>query len=254
VSALEGSGDRLADHRRDWEDMGRLDPYWAVISRPGKRFGRWRPDELLETGPGRVEALLERAGELGHPRARRRALDFGCGVGRLTQALAPHFEETVGVDISAEMLAEARRLAGPAAGVRFVLNDRADLRQFDDGSFDLVYSHIVLQHVPDRAAVLSYVAEFVRVLAGGGLISFQLPSRIARRHRLQPHRRAWSALRRLGVRPDALYRLRLQPIHMGSVPVEEVSEVLRAAGGRVLAVDTAASPSGNESSTYFVTR
>jgi SAM-dependent methyltransferase len=175
-------------------------------------------------------------------------------VGRLTQALAPHFDECLGVDISEEMLAEARRLAESVPGVRFVLNDRDELRQFGDGSFDLVYSHIVLQHVPDRAAVLSYIAEFVRVLAPGGLVSFQLPSRIARRHRLQPHRRAWSALRRLGVGPEALYRLRLQPIHMGSAPVAEVTGVLRAAGGHVLAVDTSASPSGNESSIYYVTR
>ncbi len=244
----------LRDHRRDWEDLARVDPYWAVVSTRQKRFGRWEPGELLRTGESRVESLLRRARRLGHPLERRSALDFGCGVGRLTQALAPHFEECVGVDISEEMLSEARRLAPGVPGLRFVLNDRADLRQFTGGSFDLVYSHIVLQHVPHRRAVLSYIAEFVRVLAPGGLVAFQLPSRIAPRHRLQPHRRAWSALRHLGVSPALLYRLGLHPIHMGSVPVPEVTAVLERAGGRVLAVDTNPVHGGNESSTYWVTR
>ena len=244
----------LVRHRRDWEDMARVDPYWAMVSTHEKRYGGWNADELLRTGEVRVESLLRRARRLGHPLERRRALDFGCGVGRLSRALAPHFEECVGVDISEEMLAEARRLAGGASGVRFVHNDGDDLRQFADGHFDLVFSHIVLQHVPDRAAVMSYIAEFVRVLAPDGLLAFQLPSRIAVRHRLQPHRRAWAALRRLGVSAAALYRLRLQPIHMGSASVAEVKAVLERAGGRVLAVDTKPIHGGNESSTYWVTR
>ena len=244
----------LVRHRRDWEDMARVDPYWAVVSTPDKRFGGWEPDELLRTGESRIASLLRRGRRLGHPVEHRSALDFGCGVGRLTQALAPHFEECVGVDISEEMLSQARALAGGVPGVRFVQNDTDDLRQFADGSFDLVYSHIVLQHVPDRAAVLSYVGEFVRVLRPGGLVAFQLPSRIAVRHRLQPHRRAWGALRRLGVPAARLYRMRLQPIHMGSAPVGQVTSTLERAGGRVLDVETNPIHGGNESSTYWVTR
>ncbi len=244
----------LARHRRDWEDMAQVDPYWAVVSSADKRGGTWEAGELLRTGEGRVRSVVRRARRLGHPVEWRAALDFGCGIGRLTQALAPHFEECVGVDISEEMLAEARRLSEGLPSVRFVHNDRADLRPFPDGSFDLVYSHIVLQHVPDRTTVLSYVAEFVRVLAPGGLVAFQLPSRIAVRHRLQPHRRTWVALRRLGVSPARLYRWRLQPIHMGSAPVAEVTAALEGAGGRVLDVDTNPIHGGNESSTYWVTR
>lgn len=157
-----------------------------MVSTPQKRFGAWDAEELLHTGEAHVASLMRRARRLGYPEQRRSALDFGCGVGRLTQALAPHFDECVGVDISEEMLSEARRLSADVPGVRFLLNDDADLRQFADGSFDLVFSHIVLQHVPDRAGVLSYISEFVRVLAPGGLIAFQLPSRIALRHRVQP--------------------------------------------------------------------
>ena len=225
-----------------------------MVSTPQKRFGAWDAEELLHTGEAHVASLMRRARRLGYPEQRRSALDFGCGVGRLTQALAPHFDECVGVDISEEMLSEARRLSADVPGVRFLLNDDADLRQFADGSFDLVFSHIVLQHVPDRAGVLSYISEFVRVLAPGGLIAFQLPSRIALRHRVQPHRRVWRMLRRLGVSPARLYGMGLQPIHMGGAPVDEVASALEHGGGRVLVVDTNLVRGGNESSRYWVTR
>ena len=44
----------------------------------------------------------------GSPAARRSALDFGCGIGRLSQALAEHFDQVYGVDISPKMIELAR--------------------------------------------------------------------------------------------------------------------------------------------------
>jgi SAM-dependent methyltransferase len=103
------------------------------------------------------------------------ALDFGCGVGRLTQALAKHFSRVVGIDVSEPMVAHARRLNRHGERVTYYANPRADLRVVGDARFDVVYTDLVLQHMPPAQA-LGYIAEFVRVLRPGGFLVFQLPS------------------------------------------------------------------------------
>ena len=182
------------------------------------------------------------------------ALDFGCGYGRLTRALAERLGSAVGVDISEQMVAGATQLnAGTTA--EFVVNAGGDLAQFDDASFELIYSRIVLQHVPTRREILAYVAEFVRVLRPGGVAVFQIPSRIAPKHRIQPVARAYRALRAVGVPAKVLLeKLHLQPMRMTAVPVAAVTAEVERAGARVAEVDLDREPSGNESATYFVTR
>jgi ubiquinone/menaquinone biosynthesis C-methylase UbiE len=58
---------------------------------------------------------------------------------------------------------------------RHLLNGDNNLRMFPDGSFDMVYSSITLQHLPPRH-IRGYLREFVRVLRPGGLLIFQLPA------------------------------------------------------------------------------
>src|SRR5262245_31636893 len=108
-------------------------------------------DEFFATGAGEISGALDVARELGLPVRYGRALDFGCGVGRLTRALAARFESCVGVDVSPKMVDAARRLNDGVPNVEFVVNRDPDLRAFATGSFDLVYSSIVLQHLRSRA-------------------------------------------------------------------------------------------------------
>jgi ubiquinone/menaquinone biosynthesis C-methylase UbiE len=202
---------------------------------------------------------MRRAEKLGLPQGRERALDFGCGLGRMTRALAAHFEEVVGVDISEEMIRGARDANGDVERAAFVVNRADDLSQFRDASFDLVYSVIVLQHVPDRAAIESYVREFCRVLRPGGLAVFTLPSHIPAIFRLQWRRRLYQALRRVGVSAAFLYRrLHLMPIAMSYIPEADMSGVVTASGGRTVTIDTEGATgvmnTGLRNSTYWVTR
>jgi SAM-dependent methyltransferase len=165
----------LDDLQRNWDEWGRRDPYWAIISRPDRRGNRWDLDEFLRTGIDEIDALYARLQELGVAVRPGRALDFGCGVGRLTQALARTFAECDGVDIAPSMIERAHELNRFGDRCRYHVNDRDDLALFDDGVFDLVYSDIVLQHIaPEFSA--KYVREFARVLAPGGILVFQLPS------------------------------------------------------------------------------
>lgn len=246
---------KVVKQRRDWDDMGDLDPLWAILSYDDKRSGGWDVGEFFASGVTEIDGLMERALGLGHPENRGAALDFGCGAGRLTRALAAHFDRSVGVDISSQMVEHARRLNAEVEATEFVANPHGDLRLFGDGEFDLVYTRLVLQHVPSSSAILGYVGEFVRVLAPGGLLAFQLPTHIPLRHRLQPRPRLYGALRRAGLSRDTLYRrLRLNPIRMSFVPAGDVETTLARAGGRILATDVRQVTGDVTSSTYYVTK
>lgn len=159
--------------RQDWTRLGAEDPLWAVYVAPGTRGGKWDVEEFFATGQREVDAALAEAAALGLAVGGGRALDFGCGVGRLSAALARHADEVVGVDIAPTMLEQARRLDRSGGRCRFVLNTEPDLRFLADGSVGLVYSSLVLQHLPPGYAV-RYLAEFARVLAPGGTAVFQV--------------------------------------------------------------------------------
>jgi SAM-dependent methyltransferase len=128
---------------------------------------------FFASGRREIARTLRRSRSRRLPRRRDAALDFGCGVGRLTQAMAGRFERAVGVDVSATMIETARKL-DRRERCEFVLNEAPSLDRFEDRSFDFVYSNIVLQHMPSELGVV-YVGEFARVLRPGGLLVFQVP-------------------------------------------------------------------------------
>jgi SAM-dependent methyltransferase len=167
--------DELARH---WDEFGKQDPLWAIRTEPDKRGGKWEIGEFFGSGQTHVDGLVVRLAELGLP-TRGAVLDFGCGVGRLTQAFADHYDEAWGVDIAPSMIEGAEAFNHHGSRVHYVVNERADLSCFEDEFFDLVFSVIVLQHMrPDLA--LGYVREFFRICKPGGAVVFQIPSHILR--------------------------------------------------------------------------
>lgn len=161
--------------RRHWDRLGRRDPLWAVLTHPDKRDGGWQIDQFFASGVAEIESVLARAVTRGVKVPRRSALDFGCGVGRLTQAMAAHFDRADGVDISTAMVRQARDYNRHADRCQYHVNAREDLRLFAEGTFTFIYSAIVLQHMAPKYAT-GYIAEFVRLLAADGLLVFQVPS------------------------------------------------------------------------------
>ncbi|MCW2682648.1 MAG: Methyltransferase type 11 [Blastococcus sp.] len=161
----------LEEVQREWDRYGREDPLWAVYTSSERRGGKWDDESFFETGRREVAEVLE----LTDPSPDGRCLDFGCGVGRLTLPLAAHFREAVGVDIAPSMIEKANSYKGSAGNVSYVLNQREDLGQFPDGSFDFINSSIVLQHM-SPALALGYLREFSRLLAPGGQLTFTLPT------------------------------------------------------------------------------
>jgi len=222
-------------HARDWEEMAAIDPLWAIMSAPEKRFGSWELDEFFRTGQEEIAGLMQSAGELALPRQRRRAIDFGCGVGRLTRALRGYFPQCCGVDISRVMLEKARMLA-PECEFREANN----LGSFPDRYADLIYSSLVLQHQPNKKHVKALIEDMMRVLAPGGLLVFQMPLHLRWRNRLQLRRRAYRLVRALGMSHTFAYEsLKLSPIRMLFIAQPTVEEIVRGANGEVVSVGIA---------------
>lgn len=163
--------------RSTWEKLGDDDPCWAILSWRGKR-GKWDLQEFLETGRTEVAALIDRLALTGLTPGEGPVLDFGCGVGRLTQAFADHFNLVHGVDVASSMVERATALNVHGERVSYHVNQRTDLSMFEDSSFRLVHSHLVLQHIPTQYARV-YIREFCRILRPGGMLAFQIPCRQA---------------------------------------------------------------------------
>ncbi len=151
--------------RRDWDRRARVDPrYWVAATEEADEAS------YLESGARDVRALLD--GLEGRVGADARVLDLGCGIGRMTARLVDHFAEVVGVDVSPAMIEEARAQHGETEGLRFQANSGADLSDFGDADFDLVFSYSVLPHLPPDV-VRAYFFEVNRVLRSGGWFRYQ---------------------------------------------------------------------------------
>jgi ubiquinone/menaquinone biosynthesis C-methylase UbiE len=161
--------------QRNWEGLAQADPLYAICADPRKRNRDWTKEDLFATGKNEVAVVLSCIAEAGlRLDTASPALDFGCGVGRLTRALAEHFPECWGVDISPTMINLAREFNHDIPQCRFLLNEKDRLESLDDNYFGFIYTSIVLQHIAPGFAA-KYVAELIRVLKPGAVMVFQLP-------------------------------------------------------------------------------
>src|SRR3954452_23546278 len=145
--------------RRDWNERAREDAHFYVA------FGRREqdPEEFFATATEVVRGLeheLRRLGPTANPRTRR-ALEIGCGPGRLMRPMSRHFGEIHGVDVSDEMVRRAEKNLADVPHAHPHHTSGSDLTPFADESFDLVYSYAVFQHIPSADVVFSYLHEAV---------------------------------------------------------------------------------------------
>ena len=162
-------------HHEQWENLGSHDPYWAVLSDPKMKGGKWDKVDFFESGRCEIEQVMKNLTHISVIPVFGTALDFGCGVGRLSRALSQHFNRVVGIDISKSMLEEARAQHSDFPNIEFLHNVGENLGSISSNMIDLVYSNIVLQHMPSERQ-LQFICEFCRVLRPGGVAIFQTPS------------------------------------------------------------------------------
>jgi 2-polyprenyl-3-methyl-5-hydroxy-6-metoxy-1,4-benzoquinol methylase len=154
-----------------WKQYGEVDPYFGVISHSQYHSGGFTDqvrDEFFQSGERQSEILMQTLREINPGFSPTRTIDFGCGVGRLTLALACESTSVLGVDISPGMLSEAQKNATErgVSNVRFAHEI--------SGRFDLVHSFIVLQHIPPRRG-LPIVRDLVSRVEPGGMVVLQVP-------------------------------------------------------------------------------
>ncbi|MGA2015755.1 MAG: class I SAM-dependent methyltransferase [Opitutaceae bacterium] len=248
---------KLWQLRRHWDALAEADPYYAVLTESAKQGNRWAADEFFMTGVADVDSDMARVRALEPGLPLRHALDFGCGAGRLTQGLARHFARVTGADISGRMVDLAREHSRDAR-VGFVHNPRPDLRVFPDGTFDLVYSRITLQHVAPRYT-RRYLREFARVLAPGGVILAQVPATVPAgdpperlRLSLWPPT-VWMRLKRYVRYHHPGWFPGTPKMQMYALARQEVVGCLEGAGAQVLSVETDGR-GGFENLTYIARR
>ncbi|MFH1687155.1 MAG: class I SAM-dependent methyltransferase [bacterium] len=112
-------------------------------------------------------AYREVPGIIGEYASGRRALDFGCGAGRSTRFMQKLGFETVGVDISRNMINQARAV-DPDGDYRLI--SETGLSKFAEASFDLVMCAFPFDNVPTMATKVALFSELGRVLSDGGII------------------------------------------------------------------------------------
>jgi len=158
-----------------WERFGKTDPYFGVLSEEQYKYDTLDNESRLRffaSGKEHIDTTLQnvRAHFLPefHP---DRALDFGCGVGRLVIPLSFIAKEVVGIDVSHSMIEEAKRNCAEQeiSNVRFVA-DIAELAS--EPKFDFIHSILVFQHIP-VARGLAIVEAMIERLKPGGVATLQ---------------------------------------------------------------------------------
>jgi len=155
---------------RFWDERAREDAFHFVDSRLPYSGGE--DERFWSGGEEAVSHMLEVLGVELEPTDV--VVDIGCGIGRLTRALAARAGEVLALDVSSEMLARAEQLNAHLDNVRWLHGDGTTLAPIADSSVDACFSHVVFNHIPDPAITLGYVREMSRVLRPGGWSAFQV--------------------------------------------------------------------------------
>jgi len=156
-----------------WDTKARENAMWYIHN----LLDYCHPDEeeFWLSGPVNLDQTLAPFGRGIGPEDT--VVEIGCGIGRMTRALATRAARVTGIDVSAEMVDRARLALRDLPNVHLLVGNGRDLGDVADGSADVVHSFIVFQHIPDPAITYAYVREIGRVLRPGGWTVFQVSER-----------------------------------------------------------------------------
>ncbi len=236
-------------YHEQWEKLGADDPYWAVLTDPKKKGGKWDHSDFFNSGEKAVIRLLKNLEDLDVELRYDSVLDFGCGVGRVSRAFASRFKQVIAIDVSSTMLDEARKANRHVDNINFIHNTAEDLSLIPSDSVDCVYTNMVLQHMSPRKQ-LAYIRGFCKVLSSGGIMAIQASSYF--------NLKSWEGWRQLVLRNNILnviFRAKDDPLRVMEMHVLSkhiVLETLSQEGMEIIHVErNNTSGPGFQSYMYF---
>jgi len=227
----------LKELKNNWNEFGKTIPFVAILNSPGKKHEGWNVKDFFQTGVDEIQIVTDYLEKFDLLLSGRKAMDFGCGAGRLTQALAKQCSAVVGIDISKSMIGLARKYNIYTDNCSYMEISDDNLSFLENESIDFIYSNIVLQHIAPEFST-NYIKEFLRILNPGGLILFQLPAKKIVKKR--------SAIKRIVPEPiyNLTYKIRdlirylrrgKQPVmEMHCIPKNEILELVKCHGGETI--------------------
>lgn len=153
------------DMAKDWDLRSRKNARWYIY------WDAWKTEEEFdESGDREVREIVLKDISLN---SGVRALEIGCGIGRLLKPLSRYVEEAYGVDISREMILQGRERLKTHKNISLSVCD-GSLSAFADNYFDLCYSLAVFRHIPEKKYIYLYLSEASRVLKPKGVFRFEV--------------------------------------------------------------------------------
>ncbi len=161
----------------EWEKWGQRDPYFGILTHEKYRkvnITESVRSDFFESGKLDANYVIATCQKyIDQSFKPSSVLDFGCGVGRLLIPFAANATRVVGLDVSDSMLREARHNCEIFGAHNVVLMKSDDTLSAIEGTFDLIHSVIVFQHIaPERG--LQLFARLVDHLSPGGIGAIQI--------------------------------------------------------------------------------
>jgi SAM-dependent methyltransferase len=227
----------------NWEEKARQNPLYGVMS----------VNDFAAAGADPTPEQLERFFESGRRKAATwllpwlaatatprdaHILEFGCGMGRLVNAVLAEYTDVVGVDVSQTMV---ERATAYVKGTEFRVLEESGRIPIGAATVDRVYSYAVFQHIKSWSVIVNAIGEIGRVLKPGGHARLQFdmvyPPPFASESRLRRHTYAFESRslvygwgRRFGF-PIPGLRIMVHDNRQGARPgYRQLADVLRTAG------------------------
>ena len=163
---------------KQWEQWGKKDPYRGVLTEDKfdiKKLNSETLDDFFDSGSQHIEKVISYIHQhLDRDFVPKKAVDFGCGVGRLIVPLSKLCEEVVGIDVSDSMLYRASKELQKRKIENCQLIKSDDKLSLLKGKYDLIHSHIVFQHIPTKRGE-QILANLIDRLEDGGIGVIEVP-------------------------------------------------------------------------------
>lgn len=207
-----------------WDKLARTKPVGSML--PAGTSNINDVDALFAFGQREIDDVMQYVASQGINVGRKKALDFGCGLGRSTQALARYFDEVYGIDIAPSIIELAEKHNRHHSQCKYLVNQTNDLKVLGDNSFDFIWCYGVL-HLIEPRYFRNYIKEFFRIVVPGGLVVFHQAAKPARTLK-------GLIMRVTPARLFNLYRRARYGFEVHGMAREHVVELIEQAGGTIV--------------------